>query len=162
MEYLIALGGNIGDTEAVFSRALEKIALLVGPVKRRSKWISSKPLRLPGAAEEQRDYLNGVIAVESALSPREVLQILHRIESDLGRNRGHETARWEARVIDLDLIAAEGLVLDTDELVVPHPEMQKRHFVLEPLLEVAPDWRHPLFHKSVRELHEELVRRQSE
>ncbi|MEO0911435.1 MAG: 2-amino-4-hydroxy-6-hydroxymethyldihydropteridine diphosphokinase [Pseudomonadota bacterium] len=107
------------------------------------------------------DYVNAVVQVETQLTPEEVLESLHRIEAALGRVR---TTRWEARVIDLDLIACESRVVpDTptvthwielsesrqmedvpDQLLVPHPRLQDRAFVLVPLAEVAPEWTHPL------------------
>ena len=87
---------------------------------------------------------------------QEILAGLHRIEATLGRDRTTETARWRPRLIDLDLIAVEDLVLDQEDLRLPHPEMHKRDFVLAPFCEVWPDWRHPVLDRSATELLREL------
>jgi 2-amino-4-hydroxy-6-hydroxymethyldihydropteridine diphosphokinase len=104
----------------------------------RSRWWRSAPWP-PGSV--QPPYVNGVVVVESALEPRDLLATLHRIETELGRVRG---ARNAPRPVDLDLIDYHGRVSvpgETPEL--PHPRMAQRDFVLLPLQEVAPGWRHP-------------------
>lgn len=116
------------------------------------------------------DYLNAAAAVKTALSPRELLDYLHEIEADLGRRR--DNGRWQARGIDLDLIAYEDLILPDSvtqaewrdlpiqrqvvdapkQLILPHPRMQERAFVLAPLAEVAPHWRHPAIGATVAQM----------
>jgi 2-amino-4-hydroxy-6-hydroxymethyldihydropteridine diphosphokinase len=97
-----------------------------------------------------------VLVAATPLPPAEILQRLHAIEARLGRDRSQETARWRPRLIDLDLVAVEDLVQDDPSLVLPHPEMHRRDFVLAPLCEVWPDWRHPLLDRSARQLLEAL------
>ena len=97
-----------------------------------------------------------MVLLRTGLPPEEILAGLHRIEARLGRDRTTETARWRPRLIDLDLIAVEDLVLDREDLRLPHPEMHKREFVLAPFCEVWPDWRHPLLDRSAAELLREL------
>ncbi len=153
MDYLIALGGNIGDTAAVFQQALDQISTRIGSVLQTSRWYETEPLLCPeNPVLGQRNYLNGAARFRSELEAEEVLKRLMEIEELLGRSRPSGAPRWGPRVLDLDLIAAEGSVLETPALVLPHPEMHKRRFVLEPLLEVAPDWVHPLLGKTVREM----------
>lgn len=147
---IIALGANLGNREATFERALVLVEEQVGKVLKRSRWHLSKPLE--SVAQNQRDYLNGVVLIETEKTPEQVLANLQKIEKSLGRRREEETVRWGPRVIDLDLIAVDDLVLETPTLILPHPEMHKRDFVLLPLAEICPEWRHPLMGKSVKEL----------
>jgi 2-amino-4-hydroxy-6-hydroxymethyldihydropteridine diphosphokinase len=153
MEYLIALGANLGEREQTFAAALELISRLVGVVRKRSSWYQTKPLLHPlCTVTSQPDFLNGVVEVESELEPAAVLAQLLAIEERLGRVRNRETIPWAPRIIDLDLIAAGDLVICGPALKVPHPEMHKRLFVLEPMCEVAPQWKHPLLRRTAAEL----------
>lgn len=111
--------------------AHEGIAIL-----RRSSWWQSGPL----PASEQPDFINGVVEVDAARGPAELLVALHRIESACGRVRQQ---RWEARSLDLDLIDYRGQIQAGPGPTLPHPRMAERLFVLLPLQEIAPDWRHP-------------------
>lgn len=138
-EALIALGANLGEPAAALRRALSALASL-GDVRRRSKIYRTAPV---GGPKGQPDYLNAVIALLPAAAVREpeaLLAGLHRIEAELGRTR---RIRWEARVLDLDLIALGDRLRDDPDLVLPHPAVMERPFVLVPLLDVAPAWRNP-------------------
>lgn len=148
---IIALGSNLGDRWATIDTAVRRIETAIGPVIRRSTWIETEALLAPEAAEDQPKYLNGVVLAQTALSPAEILQQLLFIEQRLGRSRT-PGARWEPRTIDLDLIGVGSQIVDLPELCLPHPEMHRRAFVLEPLVEVWPDWQHPTLKKSAREL----------
>lgn len=116
--------------------AHEGIAIL-----RRSSWWQSGPQPV----SDQPDFINGVIEVETALPPPELLAVLHRVRSAFGRVRQQ---RWEARVIDLDLIDYRGERRQAggqgSSPELPHPRMAERLFVLLPLQEIAPDWHHPV------------------
>ncbi len=159
MEYVVAFGANLGDREASYGRAVLALAELVGPALRRSGLFETAPLMDPDSPIiDQPNYLNAVLVVESHLDPRAVLHELLRIELAFGRERA---LRWAPRTIDLDLIAAEGLVISLPELSLPHPEMHKRLFVLEPMLEVAPSWVHPILGLNVQELLNEVRRTES-
>jgi 2-amino-4-hydroxy-6-hydroxymethyldihydropteridine diphosphokinase len=150
---VIALGANLGDREASFARAMEGIEERIGEVLARSAWRETPPLVLPG--EDPADhppYLNGVVVVETALAPLAILAALHAIERELGRDRRSEEKRWQPRLVDLDLVAVDDLVIEEPGLTLPHPRMQDRDFVLGPLVEVWPDWRHPLLGLTAAEL----------
>ncbi len=160
MKYLIALGANLGNREETFSRVLTDLEREVGQVIRRSAWYETKPVLHPAEPTYgQPSFLNGIVLMESALAPIVVLERMHCIEAERGRNRLLETKAWSPRIIDLDLLAAEGKVMHTPGLVLPHPELHRREFVLEPLCEIAPDWVHPLFNKTARALYDELLNR---
>jgi 2-amino-4-hydroxy-6-hydroxymethyldihydropteridine diphosphokinase len=158
MNYAIALGGNIGKTEQIFTQALALIDARIGTVSKKSGWYETVPLLNPKTPiPDQRNYLNGVVLVHSNLAPQEVLSALLEIETTLGRMRDKDTPRWGPRTIDLDLIAGERLMITSSTLTLPHPEMHKRLFVLEPMLEVWPDWEHPSFKKTVQQLYDTLI-----
>ncbi len=150
---LIALGANLtsvyGEPITVLEDALDIMPAFGITVLRRSSWYRT-PAITPYA---QPPFVNGVVAVEAALPPRALLDMLHRIEAQFGRVR---RIRWGERTLDLDLIDFEGLVIPPSgprgadaglgelPLALPHPGLADRGFVLVPLLEVAPRWRHPL------------------
>lgn len=120
----------------------------------RSRWYESAPV----PASDQPWYVNGVVRVATSLSPRKVLAGLHGIEAELGRQR---VERNEARSIDLDIIAFGNMVLNGPvPPIVPHPRMGERAFVLLPLAELAPDWRHPATGERISGLIDRLPRDQ--
>jgi 2-amino-4-hydroxy-6-hydroxymethyldihydropteridine diphosphokinase len=150
---VVALGANLGDREATLARAVELIGDEIGPVEARSAWLETEALIHPeDPASAYPPYLNGVLIARTGLDPEEVLRRLHAIEARLGRDRSREIARWRPRTVDLDLVAHEDVMLDTPALRLPHPEMHKRRFVLAPMAEVWPDWRHPRLGATTAEL----------
>jgi 2-amino-4-hydroxy-6-hydroxymethyldihydropteridine diphosphokinase len=149
----VGLGANLpsdayGAPEATLRAALGLFSshgLILGTC---SPWYRSAPV----PPSDQPWYVNGVASAESALAPEGVLAALHDIERALGRVR-HE--RWEARVADLDLIAVDGLVIEgagDGALCLPHPRAHERRFVLQPLADIAPDWRHPVIGRTAAEM----------
>ncbi len=152
MRSIVALGANLGDREAVFTLADGLLGRFVGQILARSTWIETEPLNHPtNPSLVQPMYLNGVVLLETSLTPFDILRELLRIEELLGRNRGGEV-RWGPRAIDLDLICCDDLVLDTPSLKLPHPEMHNRYFVLSPMNEIWSDWVHPVLGRSVQEM----------
>ena len=150
---VVALGANLGDRAATLTRAVDLIGGEIGPVEARSAWLETEALIHPDdPATSYPPFLNGVLVARTDLEPDEILRRLHAIEARLGRDRSRETARWRPRAIDLDLLALDDRVLDTPTLRLPHPEMHKRRFVLAPMAEVWPDWRHPLIGRSAADL----------
>ena len=150
----IAFGGNLGDPVSTLKLALPKIAQRIGEVLRVSKLVETKALTLNG--EPQPNYINAVIELVSNKGPEDVLAEMLLIEQELGRQRS-ESQRWEPRTIDLDLLLVGDTIMDTETLKLPHPEMCKRDFVLQPLRELAPDLRHPVLQKTIRELEAALI-----
>ena len=146
---IVALGGNLAgaypSTADVLRAALARLGEIgLKPVRTSSFWRSS-------AWPNPRDpeYLNAVALVETALAAPEALAALHRLETTFG-NRSQE--RNAARVLDLDLIAFGRLVCDDRQLSVPHPRAAARRFVMAPLAEIAPGWRHPVLGRTAAEL----------
>ncbi|MBI4126399.1 MAG: 2-amino-4-hydroxy-6-hydroxymethyldihydropteridine diphosphokinase [Deltaproteobacteria bacterium] len=147
----IALGSNLGDRVKNCERAIEILRVDQNDtiaVLRTSPWYHTKAVMLDG--KPQPDYCNGVVAIETNLSPEMLLERCRNVERQLGRVRNGE--RWQARVIDLDILFYHDIVMTTDTLTIPHPEMTKRLFVLEPLCAIAPDVRHPVEGVTIKEL----------
>jgi len=150
---VVALGANLGDRQATLDRALELIAAEVGPLAARSRWHETPAMIHPDdPAKSYPAFLNRAVLARTSLAPVAILRALHAIEARLGRDRARETARWRPRLIDLDLVAVEDLVLDEPSLRLPHPEMHKRDFVLVPFCEVWPAWHHPVLGRTAEEL----------
>ena len=138
---LIALGSNLsggfGSSKALLEAAVTRLSAVGLRVVKRSSWWRSAAWPDPTAP----DYLNGLAIVETGIGPAEVMGVLAEIEREFGRVRGDRNA---ARTLDLDLIAHGRTVLNGPELVLPHPRAAERLFVMGPLAEIAPEWRHPV------------------
>ena len=148
---LIALGANLPSPEyglpgETCEAALAALTAHGVHVRRRSRWYQSDPVPPSG----QPPFVNGVAEVASDLSPADLLALLHQIEREFGRTRRQ---RNEARVIDLDLLAYGDRVSAAGEVPeLPHPRLAERAFVLLPLMDLAPDWRHPVSGRIVSDL----------
>lgn len=155
----IGLGANLphpqfGPPRATLEHVLALLPGLGLTILRRSGWYESAPVPV----SDQPWYVNGVVRAVTDLSPQEALARLHRVEADLGRSRGALNA---ARSVDLDILSIGKIILDGPQPpVVPHPRMASRAFVLLPLAEIAPDWRHPLTDIPISELIRRLPRDQ--
>jgi 2-amino-4-hydroxy-6-hydroxymethyldihydropteridine diphosphokinase len=148
---LVALGSNLGDRAALIESA---VARLGSEPDIRALVLSSLHETQPvGGAPGQQPFLNAVAAFEADLSPLALLALLQRIEHELGRQRSE---RWGARTIDLDLLLYGDQEIDTPELIVPHPRMAFRRFVVQPAAEVAPQLVHPTTGWSIARLLEHL------
>jgi 2-amino-4-hydroxy-6-hydroxymethyldihydropteridine diphosphokinase len=134
-EALLALGGNVGDSRAILDRAVK---LLCEGDDMRLTARSSDYRTPPWGFVYQPPFINLCIAVETRLSPRELLARAQAVELKLGRDRAHEK-RWGPRTADIDIIAYDHLTLDELGLILPHPRLFERAFVLLPLAEIVPD-----------------------
>lgn len=152
---LIALGSNrrhgrFGPPERVVAAAVAEMAARGLLVLAQSRVHPTPPLG-PGG----RRFANAAVAVVTGLALPAVLAVLKGIERDFGRRGGR---RWGDRVLDLDIIGAGDEVVRGQGLQVPHPRMAERRFVLDPLVEIAPDWRHPVLCATVRQLRTKAMR----
>lgn len=146
----LALGSNMGDKKAYLDEAVERLRALPGcRVRRVSDWIVTKPY----GVTDQAEFLNGVLEMETLYTPKELLEQLHQIEAEAHRER---VLRWGPRTLDLDILLYDNEVIDTEDLHIPHIDMQNRYFVLEPLSQIAPWLRHPVLNKTMEQLRREL------
>ncbi|MCI8321944.1 MAG: 2-amino-4-hydroxy-6-hydroxymethyldihydropteridine diphosphokinase [Dorea sp.] len=152
----VALGSNMGDRRAFLDGAVMSLGRL--PHTKVVK-VSSYYETPPYGMTEQADFLNGCLKLLTLLTPEELLDGLLGIEREAGRER---VVRWGPRTLDLDIIFYDSLVLESEDLCIPHVEMHKRRFVLEPLCEIAPYKRHPVYGRTVREMLENIESASSE
>ncbi len=151
----IALGTNLGDRAAMLDKAVKELAVDGVKTLHRSSNIETPALLPPGSPPDwNRPYLNCVLDVDTTHRPLPLLDILKNIEVRMGRlHRGV----WGPREIDLDLITYHKEVIDSETLKVPHAQLPFRRFVLAPLAELAPDWKHPVLKKTATEMLNELT-----
>ena len=149
---LIGVGSNIPGPQGATPRqnchnALKLLEDSGVTISRRSRWYRSAPI----PPSDQPWFINGVVAVEAAsLEPEPLLELLHQIELEFGRRRSQPNA---PRPLDLDILDFDGRITSPDaNVVLPHPRMHQRAFVLMPLSEIAPDWRHPVIGDTVFDL----------
>lgn len=146
----IALGSNLGNKKAYLDQAVKS---LKQHKECRVQKVSSYLVTKPYGGVEQDDFLNACLSLDTLLSPEELLDLLHEIEQAAHRER---LIHWGPRTLDLDILLYDNEVLETEDLIIPHVEMHKRDFVLKPLAEIAPNKRHPILGKTIRELASQL------
>ena len=146
----VALGSNLGDREENLCTALKHLQENGVEVIKTSTFIETEPY----GVTDQPGFVNAVCQVETELAPLELLRLFLSIEQEMGRVR---LRRWGERNIDLDLLLYEDAVLESEELTLPHPDMQNRDFVLIPFAEIAGEVVHPVIGKTIKLLKEELL-----
>jgi 2-amino-4-hydroxy-6-hydroxymethyldihydropteridine diphosphokinase len=144
----IGVGSNVGDRKANCRKAFELLADTGRVIS-----VSSLYYTEPVGYKEQENFINAVVSIETDLSARELLDACRAIEGRLGRKR---TLRWGPRTIDLDILLYGEHMINKPHLVIPHPLMATRMFVLAPLAEIAPEVMHPVLHKTAEQLLREL------
>lgn len=136
------LGSNQGDRKVQIARAIQMIEESIGPV-----WASSAFFETAAwGKEDQPDFINIALEVEHYMTPNELLKVVNKIEDNIGRVRKE---KWGPRLIDIDIIFMEDIVVNTSKLKIPHGLMHKRNFVLYPMAEIAPDFMHPVLNETV-------------
>jgi 2-amino-4-hydroxy-6-hydroxymethyldihydropteridine diphosphokinase len=140
----LSLGSNVGDREAQLREALARLSA-AGRVAAVSSLYETEPVEFT----QQAWFLNCAVALETSQTPQELMASILLIEQAMGRQR---TQKKGPRTIDIDILLNGDTILDSPELIVPHPAMHERRFVLEPLAEIAPEVRHPVLHQTVAAL----------
>ncbi len=140
----LSLGSNLGDREAQLHQALRRLSS-VGHVIAVSSFYETEPVEFT----EQPWFLNCAVSTVTSKTPHELMALLLDIEREMGRER---TQKKGPRSIDIDLLLFDDMVIRSNRLTLPHPAMQQRRFVLEPLADIAPDAVHPILKKTIREL----------
>jgi 2-amino-4-hydroxy-6-hydroxymethyldihydropteridine diphosphokinase len=140
----LGLGSNLGDRKANLKRAVKALAPKVTVLAESAVYETP-----PWGVQDQPRFVNSALKAETELTPMELRDHVKQIESELGRERSYH---WGPRVIDIDILFYDDLIMETPELVIPHPRMQERGFVLLPLETIAGDLVHPVLGVSIREL----------
>lgn len=146
----LGIGSNLGDKQAYLDMAVMELgrdSSIV--VKKKSSYIVTEPV----GPVEQPDFLNGVVEIETTLEPYELLTLIHDIEQEAGRER---IIHWGPRTLDIDILLFDDMVINSRDLTIPHPEMHKRQFVLEPMAEIAPYIYHPTLSRNITQLLNDL------
>ena len=145
LQYLL-LGSNLGDRKKQLDEAISMINKRIGPVMKQSSFYETEPW---GFSSDEF-FLNIALQIVTALTPEEVMQKTGEIEKGFGRERSG--TGYSSRIMDIDILFYDDLVMDQDTLKIPHPLIQDRAFVLVPVNEIAPDLLHPVFGKTIHEL----------
>ena len=149
-DVFLGLGSNLGEREENIQGAIDSIDNITGVrVVLSSSLIETEPVGIT----DQPEFINAAIKTETSLSPQELFSSLVEIEKSMGRVR---TIRWGPRIIDIDILLFGGRIIENDYLIIPHPEMTKRSFVLMPLAEIAPEVIHPVEKRTIKGLLDKL------
>ena len=146
----LSFGSNMGEKELYIKDALEKLG---HNGNCRLKEISSLIVTSPYGGVDQDDFLNGACHIQTLLEPEELLSTLHKIEKEAMRER---TIHWGPRTLDLDILFYDNRVYESNDLIIPHIDLEHRLFVLEPMNEIAPNLRHPISKKTVHQMYLQL------
>lgn len=146
----LAVGSNMGDKKNYIRQGIHELEQVTGIMDVKvSELIVTKPY----GGVKQDDFMNGAIQLQTLLTPHELLDVLHEIEQHANRER---IIRWGPRTLDLDIIFYDKLIFEDDDLMIPHIDMENRDFVLRPLMELCPNYRHPVLGKTVAQLLQQL------
>lgn len=147
----LSLGSNLGDRQAYIQEGIQKLdALASCRVCEVSGFLETEPY----GGVSQGNFINCALHMETTLDAQRLLEALHKIEAEAGRTRD---VHWGPRTLDMDILFYDDQVIHTPELTVPHADLANRAFVLEPMLAIAPWYRHPVLHETVRELYDKLM-----
>ena len=141
----IQLGSNIGERESFITKSMHKVECNIGKIITASSIFETTAW----GNENQNNFLNSVIEIKTPFDAFTVLQKSQEIENNLGRKRSD---KWGERTIDIDILFYNNKIINTKELIIPHPLIQKRNFVLVPLSEIAPNYKHPILKKNISNL----------
>lgn len=144
----LSLGSNVGNRKEMINKAKKELVKLKINVDKESAFYLTDPV----GKTDQEKFLNQVIRIRTSLEPLKLLIFIKNIEAKLGRT---SSEKWGPREIDIDILFYNDIIMRADQLVIPHPEVQNRRFVLVPMKEIAPDLVHPVMKKDIKSLLEE-------
>mgnify|MGYP004442422201 FL=1 len=144
---VLGFGSNLGDRQSLILQAYKLVEERVGRLVKQSSLFETKPWGF----ESENLFMNSVAVFETQFSSQECLQQINNIEAELGRKRSGN-AGYESRTMDIDILFYDSEIIDEENLVVPHPLLHKRAFVLEPLKEIMPDFEHPVLKKQIKDI----------
>ena len=144
----LGLGSNLGERESLLNEAIVNIGQYIGKVEATSAYYETEAWGF----QSSHTFLNACVMVQTSLSVRACLEQTQAIERSLGRSHKTENGLYQDRCIDIDILFYDDKIVDEIDLKVPHPLMHQRKFVLEPLVEIAPDFIHPQLHQSCKNL----------
>src|SRR5574344_1658821 len=143
----LGLGTNLGNKDENLNGAVEYIRERVGRINSLSAFYVTEPWGF----KSENSFLNAVCSVATDISPIELLYITKEIEKEMGRNKKSEDKIYSDRIIDIDILLYDDLIMQSEELTIPHPIMTERDFVMIPLAEIAPELVHPVIKKKMKE-----------
>ena len=149
----LGLGTNLGNRRKQLLNTINHLTEKAGNITAFSDFYETAPW----GYQSLHPYLNATVQLETSLSPHELLAITQQIERELGRTAKSKDRQYTDRTIDIDILMYDELILQTPDLVLPHPLLHQRLFVLQPLAEIAPDLQHPIFHKSIAALYHNIL-----
>ena len=144
----LGLGTNLGDKEVQLRTAVNEIEKRIGRIMILSAFYTT----IPWGFTSEHTFLNAACAVETSLNPYELLSVTQDIEKNLGRKHKSVDHHYADRLIDIDILFFDQIIIHEPDLQIPHPLLTKRDFVLKPLVEIAPDLVHPINHLTIRKL----------
>ncbi len=148
MKYYLGLGTNMGELRLNLDAALAKLNSAGSVIRESTRIVTA-----PWGKTDQPDFLNSIVEYETELSPKELIAALKHFEKDMGRV---DTEKWGQRIIDMDILFSDIGIFNSEDIVIPHPHLQKREFVLRSMLELQADLVHPVLKKSISQLYDEL------
>ena len=142
---ILLLGGNLGDVKSNFITTTKAIEDKIGVLQQKSSLYQSEAWGF----DAKELFLNQVLILDTTLDAFEVLKITQSIENSIGRKSKTKDLQYSSRLIDIDLLFFNQDIIETDDLIIPHPRLHLRNFTLEPLAEILPNWHHPKLDKSI-------------